>query len=278
MIDNELLSVFERGKFMWIKRICKTGLMLLLIMAVFTLFPSKTVTVKAKTVAEHEIFSNKEVKERIAEIKDYYYNKRDELARKNAVFHHWIFAGEKANFTYYLDDEELMFAYGKDKDTEYRLYFYNNQLIQLLIDKKGAKRKTYTQLYKKLDTSNYDDTLNLYMELEDFSIIRLDNIVSKTSKIVTGDRVFITGISNKSVTYHLGHGCGKDMSIRSLYPEVYTAAMTKNVKIKDYTQDPVKYKSRSVKWLKEKIGNYLDVCILVTKNGKLVAIEIPFES
>ena len=263
---------------MSIKRICKTGLMLFLFAMVLNLFSLKSIIVKADTVAEHEVFSNAEVKERIAEIKDYYYNKRDELTVKKAVFKHWSFDGGKANFNYYLDDEELMFAYGKSKNTEYRLYFKNNQLIRLLVDKKGEKRKTYTQLYKKLPTSGYEDYLNLYMELEDFSIIRLDDVVEKTSKIVTGERVFITGISDKSLTYHLGHGCGKDMSIRSLYPEPYTVKMTKNVKIKDYTIDPVKPKLRSVKWLKERIGDYLDVCELVTKKGKLIAIEIPYES
>ena len=68
------------------------------------------------------------------------------------------------------------------------------------------------------------------------------------------------------------------MSIRSLYPEPYTVKMTKNVKIKDYTSDPAKAELRSVKWLKERIGDYLDVCNLITKNGKLIAIEIPYES
>ena len=263
---------------MSIKRICKISFVLFLFSMVLNLFSLKSIIVKADTVAEHEVFSNAEVKERIAEIKDYYYNKRDELTVKKAVFKHWSFDGGKANFNYYLDDEELMFAYGKSKNTEYRLYFKDNQLIRLLVDKKGEKRKTYKQLYKKLPTSDYEDYLNLYMELEDFSIIRLDDVVEKTSKIVTGERVFITGISNKSLTYHLGHGCGKDMSIRSLYPEPYTVKMTKNVKIKDYTIDPVNPKLRSVKWLREKIGDYLDVCNLITKNGKLIAIEIPYES
>ena len=263
---------------MWVKRICKTGLMLFLFIMVLNLFSLKSVIAKAETVAEHEIFSNDEVKETIADIKDYYYNKKDKLTIKNVVFKHWFFDGGKANFTYYLKDDELMFAYGKNKNTEYRLYFKDNQLIQLLVDKKGKKRKTYTQFYKKLATSGYDDELNLYMEFEDFSIIRLDDVVAKTSKIVTGERVFITGISNNNLIYHLGHGCGKDNSIRSLYPEPYIVKMTKNVKIKDYTINPVKPKLRSVKWLKERIGDYLDVCNLITKNGKLIAIEIPYES
>ena len=263
---------------MSIKRICKISFVLFLFSMVLNLFSLKSIIAKAETIAGHEVFSNAEVEERIAEIKDYYYNKRDELTIKHVVFKNWFFDGGKANFTYYLDDEELMFAYGKNKNTEYRLYFKDNQLIRLLVDKKGEKRKIYKQLYKKLATSDYDDELNLYMEFEDFSIIRLDDVVEKTSKIVTGERVFITGISNKSLTYHLGHGCGTDMSIRSLYPEPYTVRMTKNVKIKDYTIDPVKPKLRSVKWLREKIGDYLDVCNLITNNGKLIAIEIPYES
>ena len=261
---------------MCIKKVCKISFALFLFAMVFNLFSLKSVTVKADTVAEHEVFSNAEVKERIAEIKDYYYNKRDELTVKKAVFKHWSFDGGKANFNYYLDDEELMFAYGKSKNTEYRLYFKDNQLIQLLVDKKGEKRKTYTQLYKKLAKSSYNETLNLYMELEDFSIIRLDDVVTKTPMIIVGERIFITGISNKSLTYHLGHGCGTDMSIRSLYPEPYTVKMTKNVKIKDYTADPSKYKLRSIEWFKKRIGDYLDSCLLITKNGKLIAIELPF--
>ena len=64
---------------MCVKRICKISLALFLFAMVFNLFSLKSVIVKADTVAEHEVFSNTEVKERIAEIKDYYYNKRDEL-------------------------------------------------------------------------------------------------------------------------------------------------------------------------------------------------------
>ena len=122
---------------MSIKRICKISVVLFLFSMVFNLFSLKSVTVKADTVAEHEVFSNAEVKERIAEIKDYYYNKRDELTVKKAVFKHWSFDGGKANFNYYLDDEELMFAYGKRKNTEYLLYFKDNEVILVLVVKKG---------------------------------------------------------------------------------------------------------------------------------------------
>ena len=263
---------------MWSKRLFKTGYMLLFLMAVFNLFSLKAVMVKAKTVAEHEVFSDKTVKKRISEIDNNLLKSSKKPTVKKARFVSWMFAGEKADFTYYIDGKKLMFAMGKDEKSEYSLYFHKNQLIQLSINKKGEKGKTYTQLYKKLDKSGYDEMINLYMELEDFSIIRLDDVVSKSDKMTSGERIFVTGISDKSLTYHIGHGCGTDNSVRSLYPEAYKVKMTKSVKIKDYTENPTKYIARSVKWLKEKIGDYLYVCELVEKNGKLVEIKIPFES
>ena len=254
------LCIYEGGKIMWSKRLFKTGYMLLFLMAVFNLFSLKAVMVKAKTVAEHEVFSDKTVKKRISEIDNNLLKSSKKPTVKKARFVSWMFAGEKADFTYYI------------------LYFHKNQLIQLSINKKGEKGKTYTQLYKKLDKSGYDEMINLYMELEDFSIIRLDDVVSKSDKMTSGERIFVTGISDKSLTYHIGHGCGTDNSVRSLYPEAYKVKMTKSVKIKDYTENPTQYIARSVKWLKEKIGDYLYVCELVEKNGKPVEIKIPFES
>lgn len=47
---------------MWVKRICKTGLMLFLFIMVLNLFSLKSVIAKAETVAEHEIFQTMKLK------------------------------------------------------------------------------------------------------------------------------------------------------------------------------------------------------------------------
>ena len=148
---------------MWVKRICKTGLILFLLITLFTLLPSGKTTAKAEIVANHEIFSNKTVESRVKKIQDYYYNNPKLLTVKTAIFYDWTLKDKDVKFNYYLKDKELMFAYGKGQGIEYRLYFYKNQLIRMVIDKKGEKRKTYTQLYKKLKHLEESEEIYLCM-------------------------------------------------------------------------------------------------------------------
>ena len=119
--------------------------MLLLLTAVFTLLPAGKMAAKAETVANHEIFSNKTVESRVKEIQDYYYNKSKLLTVKTVIFNDWTLKGKNKDvkFNYYLKDKELMFAYGKGQGIEYRLYFYKNQLIRMVIDKKEKPTHSY---------------------------------------------------------------------------------------------------------------------------------------
>jgi len=170
---------------MWVKRICKTGLILFLLITLFTLLPSGKITAKAETVANHEIFSNKNVETRVKEIQNYYYNKSKLLTVKTATFYDWTLKGKNKDvkFNYYLKDKELMFAYGKGQGIEYRLYFYKNQLIRMVIDKKGEKRKTYTQLYKKLKHLEESEEIYLCMNLENIFRIKLADEFPRKNRI-----------------------------------------------------------------------------------------------
>ena len=125
------------------KRIINIGLMLLFFVALFTQMPTKTFA--AETVAKHKIFSEKTIQKRIAEIKDYYYNQPKTLTKKSIEYRDKYSDEAVIRFDYYLHGKDLMFAYGVEtkQKTEYRLYFYKDQIIKVLIDKKGKKRQTH---------------------------------------------------------------------------------------------------------------------------------------
>ena len=180
---------------MWVKRICKTGLILFLLITLFTLLPSGKITAKAETVANHEIFSNKNVETRVKEIQNYYYNKSKLLTVKTATFYDWTLQGK---------NKELMFAYGKGQGIEYRLYFYENQLIRMVIDKKGEKRKTYTQLYKKLKHLEESEEIYLCMNLENLFRIKIADEFPRKNRVKSEEEVYITNISKGKITYHTG--------------------------------------------------------------------------
>ena len=261
------------------KRIINIGLMLLFFVALFTQMPTKTFA--AETVAKHKIFSEKTIQKRIAEIKDYYYNQSKKLTKKNTPFDDM---GTKIKFTYYLKGNDLMFAYGKGEyKEEYRLYFYKNQLIKLLVNEKGKKSKTFNQLYKKRnndpDSAEYDDELNLYMELESFFRIKYASLFAKEDGTKTIKWIYITDISNISLTYHTGESYLYETGIVSLDAKAYTAKLSKNVKIKSYWNAPLEYELKTVDWLKENFssrGNYIPAS-LKEKNGKIVEVSLMYQ-
>jgi len=261
------------------KRIFKTTLMMLLCMLLFSVMPIKAFADRYKTASGHIIFSEKEINNRIAKIRDYYYNKPEKLVKKSAEFYDFMREGDAINFDYYLNGKDLMFAYGiepKEK-TEYRIYFYKNQMIQILIDKKGEKRLNHTQFYVKFDTNFYDENLNYYLNMENFFKIKLSELSKKTPRTKTDGYIFITDISKKSITYHFGTGYGSDGVMVSLDDKAYTAKLSKKVKVKDYTENPDKYKLRSLEWLFGYFKEYYMNCAITAKNGKIVEIELPYQ-
>ena len=149
-----------------VKKIFKIGIVVLFLMTLFTLMPYKAVY--AETVAGHQIFSEKTIKKRIAEIKKFYYKQPDKLTTRKISFGGNILPGGIIKFTYYLKGKDLLFAYGKNDDMEFRLYFLENQLIKMIYDEKGKKREAYTQLYKELsDVNDYlVGDVQIYMEFE----------------------------------------------------------------------------------------------------------------
>lgn len=262
------------------KRIFKTTLMMLFFMLLFSVMSIKAFAGRDKTATGHIIFSEKEINKRIAKIRDYYYNKPEKLTKKSAEFCDVMRDCDVIKFDYYLNGKDLMFAYGiepKEK-TEYRIYFYKNQMVQILIDKKGEKRLNHTQFYVKFDTTFYDENLNYYLNMENFFKIKLSELSKKTARTKTDDYIFITDISKNTITYHFGKGYGSDGAMVSLDDKAYTAKLSKKVKVKDYTDSPDKCKIRKLEWLFGYFKEYYMNSAIKAKNGEIVEIELPYQA
>ena len=231
----------------------------------------------AKKVARHTVFSQKQVNQRIKKIREYYYQKPEQLhVRKRSI---WL-NSDHINMEYYVHGKDLMFGYGTCGKTEYRLYFYKNQLIQMLVDQPGKSRKTYDQLYKKLLTGPYDDKLDKYLMMENYGIDEVTKKASKKNKIITNQWVIITRMSKNTIEYHKIYGYGGDGYWQSMDPKVYKAKVSKDVIVLDGTDSPYDSKKRNRKWLKaQMVGDGLGIdVILYTKGngGKVTKIIIPY--
>ena len=185
-------------------------------------------------------------------------------------------------FDYYLHGKDLMFAYGVETKlkTEYRLYFYKDQIIKVLIDKKGKKRLIHDQFYVKFDSTFYDENLIYYLDLENFFRITVAELFKKTPRTKSDGYIFITDISyknNKSITYHTGNGYGSDGVMISLDTKAYTAKLAKNVKVKDYTESPDEYKALTLESLFREYSGYYIPAGITVKNGQVVEIELPYQ-
>lgn len=263
-----------------LKKIFKIGIVVLFLITLFTLNPSKAVY--AETVANHQIFSEKIIKKRIVEIKNYYYNQPKKLTKKSIEYRDKYSNEAVIRFDYYLHGKDLMFAYGVEtkQKTEFRLYFYKDQIIKVLIDKKGEKRQTHDQFYVNFDSSFYDENLIYYLDMENFFRITVAELFKKTPRTKTDGYIFITDISyknNKSITYHTGNGYGSDGVMISLDTKAYTAKLAKNVKIKDYTESPDEYKALTLESLYREFSGYYIPAGITVKNGQVVEIELPYQ-
>lgn len=249
---------------------------MLFLMTLFTLMPSKAVY--AETVANHQIFSEKIVKKRIAEIKKYYYKQPDKLTKRKISFGGNILPGGIIKFTYYLKGKDLLFAYGKNDDMKFRLYFHENQLIQMIYDEKGKKRAVYTQLYKELsDVNDYlAGDVQIYMEFENLFKKEYSAHLKKPDGTKTIKPVIITEALDKSITYHTCKVYGKYIYFDT---KAYTAKLSNKVKVKSHYIKPLEdgstYKKENLDDLKYGIDylNYVEADIK-EKNGKIVEIII----
>ncbi len=259
------------------KKALKSGLIFLILVSVITAMPVWSVKASAKTAAKHTVFSEKTLKKRLDTVRDYYYNKQKELTKNTAVFSHWILFGETIQLDYYLKGKDLMFAFGTMGKNEYRLYFYKNQLVRLIIKEDGKAAVTYDQLYTVLEKTAHDDVVVLYVGLENFFRIKMEPYLTKKTEDTIDDMIMITGISKSKVTYHSSTGYGSDGHIVTIGTDVYTADLASDVKIEDYTNTPDSYKVRTVGYVKKLIKqNYGALCFVKVKNGKIVYIELPF--
>ena len=254
---------------MFIKRFCKLGLILILMfLSVFI----PTNYTKAETINGHKVY-----KKRIDEIRYYYYKQPKKLTKKKAVFYR-SYTKEYIKFDYYLKGNDLLFAFGTSKGTEYRLYFYKNQLITMYIDENGT-RYTYEQLYEHspYEYLEFNGNLYDYLDFEIFFKIQYASRYKKTKIENMKKSVFITNVSNTNLTFQTGEITGPDGSIWLLETKPYFAKLGKNVKVIDNSTSPYKSKKRNINWIRSNLipgsCRYADVII---KNGKVVEIEIPY--
>jgi len=247
-----------------LKKIFKIGIVVLFLITFFNVIPSKAVY--AETVANHQIFSEKIIKKRIAEIKKYYYKQPDKLTTRKISFGGNILPGGSIKFTYYLKGKDL------------RLYFHKNQLIKMIYDEKGKKREIYTQLYKELlEDENYlVGDAQIYMELENLFKKEYSAHFKKTDGTKTIKQVIITDASNKSITYHTCKVYGEYISFDT---KAYAAKLSDKVIVKSHYKRPLedgsRYKKENLDDLKYGIDylNYVEAD-LKEKNGKIVEIII----
>ena len=258
------------------KRTIKISLMVLFLMVVSVFIPAKIT--QAETINNHKVFTQKIVDRRIAEIRNYYYKHPKKLTVKKTIYDR-PYIKEKINFNYYLKGNDLMFAYGTSTGKEYRLYFYKNQLIRMLVDEKGMNRITYDQLYKHSVFDYPDGEVNDYIDFENFFKIKYASLYKKTSVKKLDDDVFITNISATDLTYHTGKISGSDGCIWTLGTKAYIAKLGKNVKVLDGSLSPGQIEKRTLNWLRSNLTSWgcLEARVKV-KNGKVVEIEIPYRS
>ena len=255
------------------KRTINISLMVLFLMVVSVFIPAKIT--QAETSNNHKVFTQKIVDRRIAEIRNYYYKHPKKLTVKKTIYDR-PYIKEKINFNYYLKGNDLMFAYGTSTDKEYRLYFYKNQLIRMLVDEKGKGRVTYDQLYKH-SFVNYPEVID-YIDFENFFKIKYASLYKKTSVKKLDDYVFITNISATDLTYHTGKTSDADGYIWTLGTKAYIAKLGRKVKVLDGSLSPGQIEKRTLNWLRSNLtsGGCREARVKV-KNGKVVEIEIPYQ-
>ena len=238
-------------------------------LAVMMLVTMMPICTQAKTAALHTVFSQKQVNDRISEIRDYYYNKPKQLTIKKQKIR--LDSGT-CTISYYVHGKDLMFGYVLDGKTEYRMYFYKNQLIQMLVDAPGKTRKTYTQLYTELEHTFYDEAVLDYMMMENFARKAMDRYASPKKQILVDQPVVITGISGNWITYHKLAGYGSDGCMWSIGKTAYKAKLSSNVKIEDYSNDPMTPAYRNTKWLKKQVSEpNFGEAVCLTKRGNTVS-------
>ena len=221
-------------------------------LAVAMLLSIAPIRAGAKTNVLHTVFSQKQVNDRIDVIRNYYYNKPKQLTvRQQKV------RLNSGTFTIsdYVHGKDLMFGYGVNGKTEYRLYFYKNQQIQLLVDAPGKSRKTFTQLYKKMEPGFDDEDLYVYMQLENYARKEMDNYSSPKNQILEDQAIMITKVSGNTIIYHKLNCYGPDGYIGSIEKKAYKAKLKSNVTIEDYSDNPYTPTYRNLSWLKKQVSS-----------------------
>lgn len=232
--------------------------------------PTQFITVQAKTTAKHTVFAEKQVERRIKKMQDYYYNKKDQLKiRKQKIS---LPSGEDCSVSYYIHGKDLMFGYGVSGKTEYRMYFYKNQLVRILVDAPGKERKTYKQLYTELTETFYDETVNLYMMLENFARKQMEYALPKTKKIIKDRPVLVTKVSGKYILYHKLYCYGSDGAMWSIDKKVYKAKISSKTIVLDGSNNPTEPTKRNLKWLKKCVnGKYIGYAVWLKGSGNVVS-------
>ena len=248
----------------------KWKIFLTALLSIMMILPHDPVSIQAKTTAGHTVFSKKEVENRIKKIQDYYYNKKKSLKIRNQNI--CLSSGKNCKISYYIHGKDLMFGYGSSEKTEYRMYFYKNQLIRLLVDRPEKKRKTYQQLYKKLDTIAYDANLDQYMMFENYARKLMEYATAKTKKILTNQPVLITKVSGNDIIYHELNCYGSDGAMWSISKKTYKAKVNSKVIVLDGSNNPNRYDKQNMNWLKKRVSdNNIGYAVYLSAKGKTIS-------
>lgn len=247
----------------------KWRIFLILFLAIIVLLPHESVLARTKTVSGHTIFSENEIEKRIRKIKDYYYNNQKALKIRNRI-------KGGCNVTYYIHGKDLLFAYGVAGTTEYRMYFYKNQLIRLLVDENGKERKTYQQLYKKLGKV-YNKNVYEYMWLENYARQEMAYTMPINEKVIKNETVLISKISGNYIIYHTFKSYDPYGELWSISKEAYKTKVSSKVQVLDRRMGPDKYEKHNLSWLKKQaLNDGVGEGYLYGKEGRVYKIELPY--
>lgn len=243
----------------------------------YTFFVCTGKTVDAKISYKHQVFSKSAVSKRIDNIRKFYYKKPKQLKTKTQSVQ---LDQKKGKMTYYFHGKDLMFSFGTVKGTEYRAYYYKNQLIQLLVDRPGKARKTYVQYYTKSQSKMMQEygTARLYFDVENYARKMLESIYPAVKKDSLDDLVVITKMKGNVIWYHYVYCWGGDGSLSCISPKTFKSVMDRKVSIYDESEQVDKRYTRTKNWLKKTI----DKCVvgpishLLVKKGKVKQIILPY--
>ena len=110
------------------------------------------------------------------------------------------------------------------------------------------------------------------MDFECYARKFMDRYSSPQNQILDDQAVVITKVSGNTIIYHKLAGFGGDGCMWTISKQAYKAKVSANVKIEDYSDDPMTPTYRNMKWLKKQVSSpYFGLAVSLDKKGNAVS-------